>query len=1012
MSNLIYEGDIVANFGKYLPTPYIETIKIGDSSEGNISISLSLYVNIDASQYTDDETFKNQLQQIKFYWMWGTELLEDNAFIFDFALPDGSNVFSFDLAGADAVDSGQIVYDAEGNRIIKYIYTAEYVSDDTTWGDIDDFYIYAFSTSEDLVEEYWNSVETDIPSIDIDVHWQELLKAEMSDIAYEQVMENGAVPDPIETIWVDINDAAYAETPLQAITSLYYKPEKVTHEEIVESFQELLAEYQEKAQTNSNLLDVTNNISLILENYGDQVDLLSRLNHFRRAYPNKSSTTPRGRLYAKYRKKIYTANAAVELGEQLFKKVVQSSKIVDTRGYETGVYEPPLTTEVCYSDCYDDCELVSNFTFNRQAFEWISGEEGEFTSSTGIFYDYAYGVNYGFFFFDYDKALTYLAQAASVINIGKIRQLWGEDIFNLNFKLDKVTLSRHTNEADIPGDLGNHVYMTMTAPYSYTSGYPILSSRGMEHIYYGDDEAVGYQEVSASPALSLTAGPADETYCTARSFLTLRNFDTATGDGVGLDGYRLMCFEFQDIMGKEFIDMSVGTGDVIGDLFYEYTATVTIEDTTLEAVVALLEVFDDFVSEFNEYYQVANEACSYNMMDGVFNDFFINDMAEKYPDLSSAPWVRVATVYYLYRDLLDDIFNGDINLIMLNAKIIADSISPSNGTLEQLEAFKELLDDLSEDIDAFRALVDDSGTVITKEFTCTGDIGGKGLYGQDSEFTACDLITADVEYYDPEPRDLPDCFEEGERILNASWLEEWNESYDGGVLFDNLTFESAVTYLASGTDFTAELLAIDWAMEYPAAAMLKAYEKLKELADTSGECASEDKDALHGGRYPETTTGIEEKVIHEQYGQVDVIWYNLWGDALEQYFANWYFVYNECGGTVESDGTVAKLDETAWHGLAEEFDDSILGGVDVKLELAKIAGSWHILCGYEEGDVGPMGDFGVITDADLAVREDYETVTDAWNNIQPVLQKLIENYRFPIWYPSLDEDNDNTGPLY
>ena len=208
-----------------------------------------------------------------------------------------------------------------------------------------------------------------------------------------------SIPDPTETIWVDANDAAYADTPLQAITSLYYKSNKITHEEIVESFQDLVAEYQEESETDSHLKDVLDNISYILEIYGNEVELLPKLNEFRRAFPSKTSATSTGRVYLKYRKKIYTANSIIELDEQVYKKVVQNSKIIDDRDHLFSTFDELDLSSVCIEDCTDECELVSNFTFDRQQF---------------LTDDMSLGANYGFFFFDYEKAQTFHIQCCHI----------------------------------------------------------------------------------------------------------------------------------------------------------------------------------------------------------------------------------------------------------------------------------------------------------------------------------------------------------------------------------------------------------------------------------------------------------------------------------------------------------------------------------------------------------------------------------------------------------------------
>jgi len=798
MSNLIYEGDIIANFGRYLPTPYIFSILIGEVDTGDARMTVNLNVNVDASIFTDDITLEEQIKKLNFYWMWSDTLLEDNQFVFDLVRDDGSNIFLIDK---DAMLNSQtLLYDSEGNRIIKYIMAEgdNVFPAGDTWGDLSNLYVYAFSTSEDLTEDYWNPVAPGYP-VAIDDHWEEFLKTEISDIAYEQVMDGGSIPDPTETIWVDANDAAYADVPLQAITSLYYKSNKITHEEIVESFQDLVAEYQEQSETDSHLKDVLDNISYLLEIYGNDVELLPKLNEFRRAFPSKTSATTPGQVYLKYRKKIYTANSVIELDEQVYKKVVSNSKIIDDREYGFTSFEGIDTSEVCgESGCTDPCELVSNFTFDRQLLHYhttVGVGAGTLGSAEMV------GANYGFFFFDYEKAQTFTSNAAILgsMDINKVKEIWGEGVFNLGYQLSEVKLERQYTTLSVD-PFGTLIEMAgaltplidMVAKYNYDEGYPELQY--VEHTYYGDTDVVGYYEYAQSFEVDFdTSGMTLEeakdvagrqlSECTAKSFLVLRNFDLVpetSGADSALGDYGLMCFEFQDLMGEDVqrID-EVGTSTRL-----EYIATVTIEDNTLEIFQAIIDVFGTFSTDFQAYYDAATEACAYSSVDGVFNDYFITWATEEWPDLATSPWVMAAAVYYLYLDLLEGTFDGDMDLIALATQTMASAISPTTGTLTQLQIFYEAfvaLTGLVNDIETEESFPE--GYEISKEFTCTQDIGEVPVY-ENPEGTMCDLVhTEEWETDEPEEKPAPESAGPDEWVLvdrfddKIGWA--WNSLTDG-----------------------------------------------------------------------------------------------------------------------------------------------------------------------------------------------------------------------------------------
>ena len=293
--------------------------------------------------------------------------------------------------------------------------------------------------------------------------------------------------------------------------------------------------------------------------------------------------------------------------------------------------------------------------------------------------------------------------------------------------------------------------MEMVADYEYDNAFPEMQM--LEHTYYGDwGPAAGYYEYTQSfetdfDTSGMTAEEAGEVEkrqlaeCTAKSFLALRNFDLAPeSDGAdsALGDYGLMCFEFQDLMSWDVV--ALGTTD---EEKFEYVATVTIEDNTLDIFTAIIEVFGTFSVDFEAYYDAATEACAYNSDDGVFNDYFINWAAEEWPDLATSPWVMAAAVYYLYIDLLEGVFGGDYDLIALATQTMANAISPYSGTLDQLVAFYEAFVVLQDIVNAIETGDELTGYEILKEFTCTQDITVHPMFVS-ADGTTCDLVHTEV----------------------------------------------------------------------------------------------------------------------------------------------------------------------------------------------------------------------------------------------------------------------------
>ena len=149
-----------------------------------------------------------------------------------------------------------------------------------------------------------------------------------------------------------------------------------------------------------------------------------------------------------------------------YPKIVQNSKIIDDRDHLFSTFDELDLSSVCIEDCTDECELVSNFTFDRQQF---------------LTDDMSLGANYGFFFFDYEKAQTFTSNAATLasIDINKVKEVWGESIFNLTYQLTEVKLERQYTTLSV-GPFGALIEMAgatsplmeMVAGYNYDSGYP------------------------------------------------------------------------------------------------------------------------------------------------------------------------------------------------------------------------------------------------------------------------------------------------------------------------------------------------------------------------------------------------------------------------------------------------------------------------------------------------------------------------------------------------------------
>lgn len=213
------------------------------------------------------------------------------------------------------------------------------------------------------------------------------------------------------------------------------------------------------------------------------------------------------------------------------------------------------------------------------------------------------------------------------------------------------------------------------------------------------------------------------------SYLKIKNFDVMNGDsskrldgfndlsvlssytGAGsvYDGYRLMCFEFSDIMDDDiaYYNASQRGTDEASDArkstlasFNSIDAERTVYKIHIRCVDNskrfLRDFYDhlkDIYDEYLEYTEFAEEICAFNNITNSYNQFFIEAITEQYA--TTAPWARAA---YAFTALADILYNpAETGPDILNYMVMdrLSKISPSTGTLtgtvESAIVFENLL---------------------------------------------------------------------------------------------------------------------------------------------------------------------------------------------------------------------------------------------------------------------------------------------------------------------------------
>lgn len=687
MPRLIYRGDSTENFGRLLPAPYIENIVINNTT---MDIIVSLFINAPEDVDDSDEIIELVKESVYLNFVIAANMSEDDVnsftsgqlnlleYIAENRSTEGSEAFYISaLYGDDPAvraiewegflddyeDYSSIIYDEHGNRFkrITKTYSDIAISNDYEANDIeytfyltnyyedgigytvDNLYFMVFSSMVDLQTEDWDYAFDDVSAQAVN-----LMAKEISNVSYEKIIEDGAIVPQTEVIWVDKKNTPYDGIPIQSLTSQYFKSENITLEEIVDSMEDLLEAYETEANKHpkSDLASAVNNIAYVLSVYGGNTQLLPQLNLLKKMFTSKSTVKPVGKLYARFRKRLFTFNKAVVNEDRVFKKLVVNPKILDNTDPIVLNYETNEQTS------YDGNEIIYQ--------KWYGGSQALLLYAAtydATVADYHAIVN-GFFFVDYQKLLDN-CNAMKIYDLSKLKDYFGEEALKERFNITQVVLNK--NEID-SGYLTSYITAYGRATSNYTK--------------------TNYTRITPNASNLLTMAEY-ATHGSYYSYLQLRNFNL-TRSGSAFADYAMMTFEFQ---------MVVEGYNALTPDTYEFQIEVSVDDQTSDIVKYLTgSLFSASNSFIDNYLDYAQDPCSYNSIDGKFNQFFIDGMNTTYEgNMENAPWLVSSFIYCLHKDLLFDEFDGDSSKILEGAKKISMKISPYTGILGQAESFSEAM---------------------------------------------------------------------------------------------------------------------------------------------------------------------------------------------------------------------------------------------------------------------------------------------------------------------------------
>jgi hypothetical protein len=607
------------------------------------------------------------------------------------------------------------IYTATGQRIFKVSGIAEHTIEKMP--EYLDINLVAFSSML-TPEELSDSPLTTITG----------LSTFIGDIAYERILEKNEVPNQTEISYFDSNNEVYMETPLQAINKKYYKLNTISREQILDRFKQVLDAYEpltqtgkgKKKATDETLISTINLVRFALDEYKDKIDLIPRINAARRSFVEKTTGTSTGALFADLKKLVRNSTTALKRSPELTKRLTVNSKIIDARTVVSSGYvlpEPPddisedvlnfklgrsvITTsdKTDTTDWFTDAgyELANtdeslSDSVSAGLIKLIGSDGGVFQLditdpiydglNRDIYFTYEeYNISFGYVSFDYQSFLIKNSYLAKVCDVEKFIKTFSMEYlqgFFVPYKLQLYKYHPVTEDewSDGSPNFSNPAAIEYILPLlkvdtEADAEYNPSDTYVLPHYILKDDPISFFDEYP--PKITTNSS------ITISQYVAQRNVELALAEN---SGYRMMAFEFQNIDRKAILER---WDERVHD---RYKVSVDVTDSTKQALTGVIAQYLLAQGALNEYLLEAEAACSYNNIDGIFNDFFAESMTEKYSSLPSAsPWIYAVVTYIKHLDFLTNRYDGDEGQMLLAAKETIQKISPQTGTLPLLQAF-------------------------------------------------------------------------------------------------------------------------------------------------------------------------------------------------------------------------------------------------------------------------------------------------------------------------------------
>lgn len=728
MSRLILKGNTLSNTGEYFPSVYIEKIYLNDYG---IAVDASVFVphKQDTNIFTtpggadvDEEVYVDEMDSDVYYYVAilvgvaaedhtfedtggniYTYLSGDNLYRHildgDINILEAKNEYGISSGDTDMMSGTMVerythlvlfkiepldnapitIFDENGQEYLKYMDSdtaeidfagSEFSSTYWDWDDINSLQVLAFSTTINLGEGY--------DALADEAKDPMLAQKKVGDISYEPVWADGTLASRLQVEYIDASGAIYDQIPLQAINTLYYKINRITHDEIVDSIESLVTQFREDYKLDEveerkypALRSAIDAVSTVLELRAHNADIVPRLNAVRSVFAEKSLALPVGKFYKHLRKRLFNIDKLIRLGERLRKKVMYNGKIIDQRTVETS-----LDVDGSYTE-HEDCDLLYR--------DWIKTSTYLY-DWTGSDYEWKKLVYNGYYMFDYEKTLRENSNLSRFLNVHALEEAG----IHIPYRHYRVTTSYVERQSTMSygwsGYSGRDVDVTLRAVMDSDVPYPVTEKMYVSDSGTTDDNSVNPNAAGDPYVSALSCTFLEGTW----SHLMNRRFVDVSADSIetetGIQDYRLLAFELMD-----FSNAAQSPGN-------SYTATVSIEDNSMQFFAAFENMIGWINAEYHSYLTRCQQLCAANNTTDLFNAFFSETIMEEYEgNMNAAPWIRCPLFLLSIQHIVTGQWANRQEIIE-RAAIIVSQINPVNGNLTAVQAFWDDLQALKGDL--------------------------------------------------------------------------------------------------------------------------------------------------------------------------------------------------------------------------------------------------------------------------------------------------------------------------